>query len=160
MESLLDKLEQKEIERIIYFNPGDPDWIPLWNPLGEIPCKDHGTLADNIVGVYKTLVIGWGDRLESILRHCIFALLHIPNGTLLDITDLLQRGSQESKALQKLILDVVKNAIAQQFWKYDFAEYSSSDFSPPKNKLSKLLVSETVDLMLFHSTSTVSFTHE
>ena len=95
------------------------------------------------------MVTGWGDRMEHILRHSIFALLHLPGSTLLDIADILRSESKESETNRKLILEVVRNAEARRFWQHDFIRYRSDEFGPPKHKLSKLLVSESRPAGLF-----------
>lgn len=157
VERLLDLLDAEEIERIIYFNPGDPHWVPIWNPIQRIPGQDIGRTADDIVGSLKSFIESWGDRLEHLLRHALFALLHLNRSTLLDVTHLLRYKSSESKYLRQDILEVIENEVARKFWLHDFDGYRQDDFSPPQHKLSKLLVSETVSLMLSQPHSSFNF---
>jgi hypothetical protein len=145
------------VEKTIYFDPGDPDWVPMWNPLQKIPGQDIGRMTDDLVGVLKSFVTGWGDRMEHILRHSIFALLHLPGSTLLDIADLLRSKSTESESNRKLILEVIENEEARKFWQHDFIHYRSDEFGPPKHKLSKLLVGGTISLMLSQPNSEFNF---
>ena len=98
VERLLTLIPEEYIEKTIYFDPGDPDWVPIWNPMQRIPGQDIGRMADDLVGVLKSFVTGWGDRMEHILRHSIFALLHLPGSTLLDIADILRSGSNPRRA--------------------------------------------------------------
>ena len=95
--------------------------------------------------------------MEHLLRHSFFGLLHLTGGTLLDVCDILRHGSKESEAIRKLILEVVQNEVAIQFWKHDFERYRPDEFGPPKHKLSKLLVSNTVSLMLSQPHSAFNF---
>jgi hypothetical protein len=67
---------------------------------------------------------------------------------LLDLSDLLRRKTDNSNRIRKKILGVVDNRTAHQFWENDFDRYSNEALDPPKHKLSKLLVSGTVSLML------------
>jgi hypothetical protein len=83
--------------------------------------------------------------------------MHLPNGTFLDISDLLRNKSDESKILRREILKVVTNESVQQFWLHDYEKYGKDDLGPPKNKLSKLLVSGTVSLMLSQPESRFKF---
>jgi len=154
---LLCLIPKECVDKVIYFDPGDPDWAPIWNPMLKVPGQDIGRMADNLVGVLKSFVTGWGDRMEHILRHSIFALLHLPGSSLLDIADILRSGSKESETSRKLILQVVQNAEARMFWQHDFIRYRSDEFGPPKHKLSKLLVSGTVSLMLSQPNSLFNF---
>lgn len=157
VERLLCLLKDREIERTIYFNPGDPHWVPIWNPIQRIPGQDIGRTADDIVSALKSFVEGWGDRLEHFLRHAFFALLHLDHSTMLDVTHLLRQKSTESKNLRKELLKVVENEVSRQFWLHDFDGYRQDEFGPPRHKLSKLLVSETISLMLSQPNSSFNF---
>ncbi len=154
---LLALVPQTHVDQVIYFHPSDPYWVPLWNPLQKVPGQDIGRMADDLVGVLKSFVTGWGDRMEHILRHSIFALLHLSGSTLLDIADILRSGSGASEATRKLILEVVDNEEARRFWQHDFSFYRPDEFAPPKHKLSKLLVGGTVALMLSQPSSSFNF---
>jgi hypothetical protein len=109
------------------------------------------------VGAFKSVVTGWGDRMEHLLRHGLYALLQLPDSTLLDLSDLLRRKTDNSARFRKQILEVVDNQTAREFWKHDFDRYTNEAFDPPKHKLSKLLVSGTVSLMLSQPESLIDF---
>jgi hypothetical protein len=159
IERLLCLIPEEHVEKTIYFNPGDPEWVPIWNPLDRIPGQDIGRMSDDIVQAIQSFVAsgGWGDRLEHLLRNMIFSLIHLPNGTFLDISNLLRNKSEESKIVRREILKVIDNETAQKFWLYDYEKYGKDDLGPPKNKLSKLLVSGTVSLMLSQPESRFNF---
>ena len=157
VERLLYLLPFEVADRVIYFDPGDPYWIPVWNPMQRIAGHDIGRMTDDLVSVFKSFVTGWGDRMEHLLRHAMFALLHLSRSNLRDISDLLRRGSKESETLRHLILEVVPNDLARQFWQHDFTSYHETDFGPAQHKLSKLLLSDTINLMLSQPDSAFNF---
>jgi len=150
VERMLCLIPAKHADRVIYADPGDPDYILQWNPLSQPPADhiDRGRVADDIVSAFKSFVSGWGDRLEHLLRHAIEAVMHLPAGCLFDVSNLLRKSSQESKTLRRQILQLTDNEAARLFWREDFEGYSKSDLSPPQHKLSKLLGSGPVSLML------------
>jgi len=156
-ERLLALIPEEYVDRVIYFDPSDPHWVPIWNPMQKVRGQDIGRMTDDLVGVLKSFVTGWGDRMEHILRHSFFALLHLSGSTLLDIADLLRSNSAQSQTNRKLILDVIQNEEARKFWQHDFVLYRPDEFSPPKHKLSKLLVGGTVSLMLSQPHSSFRF---
>ena len=158
-ERLLCLIPERHIERIIYFNPGDPDWTPIWNPLERIPGQDIGRMADDLVRAIKSFVSsgGWGDRLEHLFRNMIFGLIHLPHSTFLDLSTLLRPNSDESKRLASEIVQHLDNESAIAFWKHDYTKYTKDDLGPPRNKLSKLLLSGSVALMLSQADSAFSF---
>ncbi len=154
---LLSLMPEDAIDRVIYFNPGDPDWIPLWNPLHKIPDQDVGRIAADLIGVFRSFVTGWGDRMENILRQSFFGLLHLPGSSLRDVYDILCK-TDKSKKIRDRILETVQDDIARQFWVHEFEKYKSDELSPPKNKLSKLLLSNTTtSLMLSQPESRFNF---
>jgi hypothetical protein len=159
IESVLCLIQEAHIHRTIYFNPGDPDWVPIWNPLKRIPGQDIVRTADDIVRAIQSFVAsgGWGDRLEHLLRNMIFSLIHLPKSTFLDLSNLLRNKSQESKRMTRDILAAIDNESVRQFWIQDYDKYGKDDLGPPRNKLSKLLVSGTVSLMLSQPESLFNF---
>ena len=52
---------------------------------------------------------------------------------------------------------VIDNESVRQFWIHDYEKYGKDDLGPPRNKLSKLLVSGTVSLMLSQPESLFNF---
>ncbi len=159
VERLLCLIPERHLDRTIYFNPGDPDWIPIWNPFERIPGQDIGRMADDLVLAIKSFVSsgGWGDRLEHLLRNMIFGLIHLPHSTFLDLSNLLRPNTEESKRLAAEIVKHLDNESAIGFWKHDYLKYSKDDLGPPRNKLSKLLLSGPVALMLSQPESSFSF---
>jgi len=159
VERLLCLLSEQDIERTIYFNPGDPDYVPLWNPIKRIPGQDIGRTADDLVTAIRSFVgkDSWGDRLEHLFRNIIFSVMHLPEASFLDISNLLRNTTKESMRFRDEILHLIQNEAVRQFWRHDFGLYRKDDMGPPKNKLSKLLVSERIELMFSQPESRFDF---
>lgn len=145
---LLGLIPHEETDRVIYFDPGDPLWVPIWSPFDCGVRTGHGRVADDIVRALKSFLTGWGDRLEHLLRHAIYAILHLPGGNLRDVADLLRKKSPISRQIRSHLQNTLDNDMANTFWEEDFNEYKQADLTPPQHKLSKLLVSDTVSRML------------
>jgi len=159
VEGLLHLMPQEAIDRVVYFNPGNPDWIPLWNPMQDIKGLDKCWITDELVGVLKNVFIGWGERMEHILRQSILGLLHLPGSSLRDVYEILCK-MDESKKIRQLVLETAQNDICRQFWRDDFEKYRPDDLGPAKNKLSKLLLSDTAtSLMLSQPENKFDFRH-
>jgi hypothetical protein len=160
---LLYLIPESKVDTTIYIDFGNPDWIPIWNPLKRIPNQDIGRTADNLVGSFKSIIKGnaWGDRLEHLLRNGIFGLLHLDDSTFYDLLILFEqtgKKSEEKAYLTKMILGVVENEVAKRFWSKDFSGYRRDDFAPTHHKLSKLLNSdESISLMLTQSDNLIDF---
>ena len=154
---LLRRLSSRQLDRIIYLNPGEPDWVPIWNPLRCGSGQAAAHVADDIVRTFRGFVSGWGDRLEHLLRQAIIGVLHLPDGTLFDIYNLLRKGTPESERLRHRILAVVEDPITRRFWEHDFLKYTPSALVPPQHRLSKLLCNVTICRMFSQPESRFSF---
>ena len=155
-ERLLTLIPPEHADRTIYMDLGDPEWVPLWNPLLPAPGQDPGRAADDLVSAFKSVITGYGDRLESLLKHSFHGALHVPGSTLMDVMHLLRPKSDHSKAMREAILGAVDSDEARAFWVHDFPTYDKNDLGPPRNKLTKLLLSGTVSWMLSQPDSTIN----
>ncbi len=154
VQRLLGLLPESCADRVIYVDFSDREWVPIWNPLIPGPGTPIGRVAEDLVGAFKSFVTGWGDRLEHMLRHAIFGLMHLPQASLLDVANLLRCQSAESERLRPLVIEAMDNPLAKAFWQEDFAKYRSADITPAQHKLGKLVTTAgSVALMLSQSDS-------
>ena len=159
VKDLLLHLPEDCIDRVIYFDPGDRDWVPMWNPLKKIQDQDIGRIADDLVHAFKGVVSGWGDRLECLLHNTFSALIRLPDSTLLDVMSLLRPQKEQDPKRWEEFLEILDNEAVRLFWKNDFKGYGNADFNPPKHKLWKLLGSDRTSLMLSQPESRIDFRH-
>ncbi|MCO6438641.1 MAG: type IV secretion system DNA-binding domain-containing protein [Phycisphaerae bacterium] len=157
IDRLLRLIPDDSVDRVIYVNPADRDYVPIWNPLHCEAAHDAGRVTANLVAAVRSIVDGSGDRLTHLLRHAFFALLHSPGSSLRDVNDLLRKGSPASKRIIKEIgRGKITNDLSRRFWSEDFRHYRPDDIRPPQHKLSKLLLGGTVSLMLSQPDSAFS----
>jgi len=161
---LLTLIPESKISSTIYIDFGNPEWIPLWNPLCCVPDQDIGYAADELVNAIKSVVKSnaWGDRLEHILRNSFFGLLHLKSATFFDLITLLEESkkskNKDRNNLKNKIINSLDNEVARLFWKRDYDNYRRDDFAPPLHKLSKLLTgNETISLMLTQPENRINF---
>ena len=157
IEVILQLLREEQIEKTIYFAPGYPDHVLIWNVLTTVPGQDISRTAEDFVAAWKNVVTGWGDRLEHLLKFGTLGLLQLPNSTMLDLFNLFRPKSDESECLRKEILKVVNNQAEFEFWKNDFGNYSKEALDPPKHKLSKLIVSGHLALTFSQPDNLINF---
>lgn len=151
---MLSLIPDDAVERTIYLDPGDREWVPIWNPLTPIPGQDAFRLANDLVAAIKNIVrTGWGDRLGHLLRNAFVAMTERQGYSLRDVADLLRAKSPESDRLRREILETTENEAVRRFWQNDFEGYRKDDITAPQHKLSALLLSGTVSLMLSQSES-------
>ncbi len=157
VDRLLSLIPEEAVERVIYFNPADPDWVPLWNPMLKIPGQNIGRITGDLIGVLKSLVTAWGDRMENLFRQSMLGLFSLQGTCLRDVYDILC-NSEDGKEIRKLVLEAAQDDVVRQFFKNEINSYRPDELGPPKNKLSKLLLSHTtVSLMLSQPSSRFNF---
>ncbi|MBC2592763.1 ATP-binding protein [Ruficoccus amylovorans] len=143
---ILARLSEQELERTIWFDPGDPDYVPLWNPLALGAGANAHRLADDLLSSIERVSTAWGDRLAHILRNGLLGLIQAkPDATLSDLYDLIRKDSPEAKRLRTLIVNNATDETVRNFWKVDFLkDYQKGDLAAPKHKLHKLISSQPV----------------
>jgi hypothetical protein len=148
-ERMLTRIPEDKVEKTLYFAPGAPDWVPLWNPLEAGPGQDLSRMADDLVNAFfKLFKSSWGHRLEHLLRHAIYGILHIPGGTLRDVSDLLTTNKESNSALRATVANAVNDELARRFWEKDIGDYRSEFYLSVHHKLSRVLVGGTLALTL------------
>ena len=143
--------------RCIYFNPGDPEWIPLWNPLFVPPGGDIYRQADDLIASLRRVFTDWGDRMEHVLRNGLIGLSYLPSSTLLDLYMLTRQKSPKSDELRRQIVKRALDGPVRTFWETDFMkDYRRSDLQSSKHKLSKLVSAGNASLMLSQPESVIN----
>jgi hypothetical protein len=162
IKDLICCIPEEYIERIIYFDLSIPGYVPIWNPLKRSKGQDISRTADDLLAAMKTVFSnGWGDRMEHILRHCLYAILHLPDSTFSDLSNLIVMRDKKSAIaddpLVQLIIEVLDNDEAIHFWKHDIRNYGFDALMPSKHRLSKLMLSGKTSLMLSQPHSLIDF---
>lgn len=133
-EQILDYVPKERIEDVIYFNPGDADYLISFNPLQEIQNGQEHLVVAGLIATFKRIwVDSWGPRLEYILRYALLTLCSYPERTLLDIQPLLTNYTFRQK-----VLAYCRDEYILSFWYNEFDKYSSQSraeaISPILNK--------------------------
>jgi len=138
-ERILDRIPEKRIEDVIYFNPSDLEYPIAFNPLEKVPRDYQHLVVSALISVLKKIWTDfWGPRLEHILRHSLFTLLECPQSTLLDLPRLLTDKEFRAGAMRYVTQRQIRD-----FWLFEFEKYSawlrSEAISPILNKIGQFL---------------------
>lgn len=140
IEDILRSLPPSAKERVIYMDPGDPNWVPQWNPIMPGKGVDRYRLADDLLSSLERISRDWGDRLATILRNGLIGLMYLPEASLLDLFNLTRQKSPQSEQLRKAIIKNCPDPTVRNFWQYDFVKsYRESDLASAQHKLQKLV---------------------
>ena len=141
IQDLLSRLPSGAKERCILFNPGDEEYVPLWNPLARSSDECRFQKADDLLSAFRGVFKDWGDRLAHVLRNGLIGLSYLEEPCLLDLYHLLRQKSPESERIRKRILEQPDlDEPVRTFWERDFLkDYRESELASSKHKLSQLL---------------------
>lgn len=139
-DSLLRCIPQGMWPRIVYLKPGDPDWVPLWNPLNLSPGVNPRLLTDMIVSVFGRHSPDFGDRQEHLLRNACLGLLGTPDPCLADVCTLLRPSTAEGKRARDYVLGAVQDAQVRKFFEIAIAEYGENTLRAVQRRIERLLM--------------------
>lgn len=122
-EKLVVSVPEFRKKDLVYLNALDPALRAGFNPLQSVPGEQRHIVASEVVLMFKRIWgdIGWGARMEYILRYCILTLLEYPTATLLDIQPLLLDAS-----FRNLVLHYTDDAAILSFWHNEFTGYTNT----------------------------------
>lgn len=141
---VLDLLTKEEGERVVLYDPSDPEGTAGFNPL-DARGRDAYAVADSILAVFKSVFAsGWGPRTEDILYASVLTLAidgqrrDVPH-TLLDIPKLLT-----DPLFRRTVTPAVAGELEiARFWgRYEALKpaQQESEISAPMNKLRRYLM--------------------
>lgn len=144
VEYVLDLLTPEEGERVVIYDPSDPEGTAGFNPL-DARGRDAYAVADSVLAVFKSVFAqGWGPRTEDILYASTLTLAidgqrrAVPH-TLLDIPRLLT-----DPAFRRSVTPAVTSEpeIARFWARYESLRpaQQENEISAPMNKLRRYLM--------------------
>lgn len=144
VEYVLDLLTAEEGERVVLYDPADPEGTAGFNPL-DARGRDAYAVADSVLAVFKSVFAsGWGPRTEDILYASVLTLAidgqrrPIPH-TLLDIPKLLTDPAFRRTATPA----VASEPEIARFWaRYEALKPTQQEheIAAPMNKLRRYLM--------------------
>ncbi|QAY74261.1 type IV secretory system conjugative DNA transfer family protein [Agromyces protaetiae] len=144
VEYVLDLLTTEEGERVVLYDPSDPEGTAGFNPL-DARGRDAYAVADSVLAVFKSVFAqGWGPRTEDILYASVLTLAidgqrRAAPHTLLDIPKLLT-----DQAFRRTVTPAVAGeAEIARFWaRYEALKpaQQENEIAAPMNKLRRYLM--------------------
>jgi hypothetical protein len=150
-------IEPRLYDKCIYFNPGDPKGLPLWNPLRFPVNGDRYRYADEVLGALKRIFDAWGQRMAALLRNGIIGLSYLPGSTFFDLYMLTRQKSRRSDELRHQIVKHTTDEAIRTYWETDFLkDYTRGELVAAKHSLSPLMIAGNVSLMLSQPESVIN----
>lgn len=135
-EDLLPHIPSWRHEDVIYFNPADERCRFSFNPLYRDPDEDIDRKVEAVFTSLTRLMESGSARINQILRQAIYALVELPETTLLDIPRLLDRDDPHYR---KQVIAQLEDEQTKQFWKTTYEELPANAHIPILTRLSKFI---------------------
>jgi energy-coupling factor transporter ATP-binding protein EcfA2/cell fate (sporulation/competence/biofilm development) regulator YmcA (YheA/YmcA/DUF963 family) len=135
-EDLLPHIPSWRHEDVIYFNPADDRCRFSFNPLHRNPDEDIDRKVEAVFTSLTRLMESGSARINQILRQAIYALVELPETTLLDIPRLLDRDDPHYR---KQVIARLEDEQTKQFWKTTYEELPANAHIPILTRLSKFI---------------------
>ncbi len=122
---------------VLHFNPAEEGWS--LNPFAGVAPSLRPLAVAGLVETFKKLwPKEWGPRLENILRNVAWTLTEAKEATLLDVPRLLSDRHFRGRIVERL-----ENRSVVDFWRYEFARWTSGfrsmALAPLENKIGAIL---------------------
>ncbi len=121
---------------LIIIDPANDQNQYGYNPLRKVRDEHKPLVVSGVIETFKRLygLNNWGNRIEHILRHCLYLLLEQRSATLADIPKLLVDQEFRSKCRMR-----VNNEHIHNFWMHEFPKYRADALLPLLSKLSFII---------------------
>lgn len=154
-EELLPFVPNYRIQDVIYCDPSDPECPVSFNPLHLDEGEDLDTKVDEALTIFKR-VIGnsTGHRSEEILRQALYALVAMPDTTLLDIERLLDRTDA---AFRTGVIRSSHDEGVRHFWRDVYSQMPKDSHMPIISRLGRFIRPQAVRQVLCRKGASLNF---
>ncbi len=155
VEGILEKVPEKRLDDVIYFNPADTDYHIGFNVL-ELPDPKYKHLvASGLMGIFTKIWANvWSARMEYIMNNAILALLDTPGSTLLGVIRILV-----DKDYRQQVIANVKDPVVKAFWVHEFEawrdQFRNEAIAPIQNKVGQFLSTSIIRNIVGQKRSTI-----
>ncbi|MFB6231214.1 MAG: type IV secretory system conjugative DNA transfer family protein, partial [Salinibacter sp.] len=153
-QDLLPHIPRRRRDDVIYFNPADERCRFSFNPLHRDPGDDIDRKVEAVFTSLTRLMESGSARINQILRQTIYALVELPDTTLLDIPRLLDR---ENPHYRKQVISRLEDEQTKHFWKSTYPGLPSNAHVPILTRLAKFIRPRSVRNVLCRSGQGLDF---
>lgn len=147
-DELLPYIPRSRWDDVIVVDPADVNFPVSFNPLHLDEGEDLDLKSAELMAIFQRLAednATAAPRMEMILRQALYALLPIPNTTLLDIERLLDR---QDDGFRRWIIEQTRDEDTRHFWRDVYSAYPKDAHLSLVNRLGRFLRPRTVRNLL------------
>ena len=139
IQSILEKYPTHREKDLMIIDPSDPISYG-YNPIKNVPEHLKPLLVSGILEILQKIYgASWGNRIEHILRFCLYTLVDQKSANLADIPRLLI-----DEQFRKQCLKNIKTKEVQRFWLLEFPKHRADALLPILSKLQSFVMHPSV----------------
>lgn len=143
---VLARMPEERMPDLVYLSFTEPDLVPRWNPFASD--APSGKVADDIARAIAASTPNFGPRMAHNFRLLAY-VVHRLGGTLHDLAEMVGKTAY-GEELRQRGLESIDNAEVQRFLGEELPNYKASELDSVRNKLSRLLLDESLGAMFRH----------
>ena len=156
-EYIIKRIPERRLKDLVYFNPSDLEHPIGLNILEPTSGEDPYLVVSGLMQIFSHIWAGsWSSRMEYILSNTLFALLEVPDSTLLGVVRMLSDNDYK-----EYVVSQIKNPTVRNFWVKEYAafndKYRTEAVAPILNKIGQFFSSDITLNMMGQAVSTVNF---
>ncbi len=140
---VLARMPEERMSDLVFISFTEPGWMPQWNPFASD--ASSGKVADDIARAIAASTPNFGPRMAHNFRLLAY-VVHRLGGTLHDLAELVGK-TPYGEELRRRALESIDNAEVQRFLGEELPSYKASELDSVRNKLSRLLLDESLGAM-------------
>jgi uncharacterized protein YcgL (UPF0745 family) len=158
-EYIIKRIPERRLKDLVYFNPSDLEYPIGLNILEPTSGEDPYLVVSGLMQIFAHIWAGsWSSRMEYILSNTLFALLEVPDSTLLGVVRMLSDNDYK-----EYVITHIKNPTVKNFWVKEYAafndKYRTEAVAPILNKIGQFFSSDITLNMMGQAVSTINFRH-
>lgn len=156
-EYIIKRIPERRLKDLVYLNPSDLEFPMGLNILEATSGEDPYLVVSGLMQIFAHIWAGsWSSRMEYILSNTLFALLEVPDSTLLGVVRMLSDNEYK-----EYVVSQIKNPTVKNFWIKEYAafndKYRTEAVAPILNKIGQFFSSEITLNMMGQQKSTINF---
>lgn len=143
IQSILEKYPEHRLHDLITIDPSDSIHFG-YNPIKNVPDHQKPLLVSSILEIlHKIYGASWRNRIEHIIRFCLYTLLDQKDASLADIPKLIVDPHFRKACMKHIKIKEVKS-----FWEYEFPKYRADAILPILSTLQSFVIHPAVQAAL------------
>lgn len=135
-DQVLPFIPENRLKDVVYFDPSDMAYPVIINPLHPDARNTIDLQVDETFTILERIVGEGGNRMDEILRNCLYALIERPGSSLEDLDRLLDR---DDHTLRNEIIRTTERERIRRFFSHTYPTYPKDAHLPIMHRIGRFV---------------------